>query len=80
MGTYCAPHARIQAFLSEGGGGSRSNYQKGVLTTFFKSSSYFAAYSGGGGGGIEWFIDGFLSEKTLTFQDFSGVHHFPGAI
>ena len=28
--------------------------------------------------GVQWFINGIISEKTIFFQDFRGVQHFPG--
>ena len=63
MGTDIVFHARIQEFLS--GGGGPGQYDKKALTAlffllFFSSSAYFTE--------VKWLI----SKKTIIFQGSSG--------
>ena len=69
MGTDIVFHARIQEFLSGGGGGVQVNMTKKPLTTlffivFFWSLAYFTE--------VKWLI----SKKTIIFQGSSGGSTF----
>ena len=65
-------HSQIQGFLSgDGGGGSRPDGQKNSLDNVFilVLNLFYSLQSGS---------SGFITEKTLLFQDLEGVYHFPG--